>query len=672
MLSLHIALLAAAPIAPQATDASAAIAASAALSAPAPGAAKSASLLASETIGFLPRGLTSFGAATSGGWLYVIGGYHGRPHDYSIEGQSRAFLQINLEDPRDMRLLPDVEPAQAIELRAWRDKLVRVGGMHARNVHGEPARLESSDEVALFDPILRKWTQLPPLPQPRSSHRAVVIGDTLHVVGGWTMTGSAKGAVWASTTLTLDLAAESATWQEQDVPFQRRALGVAATPDVLHVIGGIQPDRSVSSGVWSLDLATGTWTEGPVFPDNGFGVSAVAQGDTVLASGKAGTVHALRPGAPAWEPAGEMAHGRIFHELLVDGDDVLALGGIVGMGTRGRVRAIERLSTADAQSHLQRFTIPAPSAAKNRYGIFVEGRSLHLFGGNRTLGQHSFDQENFLTEGWRLDLGNLEWTDAAPLPAPRQSLRTALSADGATGFAVGGFSHDGESATTMGQTWVYDFEFDEWSEGPSLVGTRTQFLLARRGKELWVFGGLEMEPGSKGAEGLGHPLSILRWDGEAESFEVSDITMPAPRRAFAGAQLDDRVYMFGGMREGFAPVDGGASYDFETGEWTELPGATRTRIGGDLVPIDGKLYLFGGRSRGEDGKLASNRAIECFDPERGTWSTVVDDVGMNTRHARAFELDGRLCVISLHHEGEGRAEILFVDVKGAAEARRAM
>ena len=78
------------------------------------------------------------------------------------------------------------------------------------------------------------------------------------------------------------------------------------------------------------------------------------------------------------------------------------------------------------------------------------------------------------------------------------------------------------------------------------------------------------------------------------------------------------------------------------------------------------------RSSCEDGELSSNRAIERFDPATGTWSTVIGDVGMESRHARAFEVDGKLCVLSLHHDGEPFADVLFIDVEAAAAASREM
>ena len=67
-----------------------------------------------------------------------------------------------------------------------------------------------------------------------------------------------------------------------------------------------------------------------------------------------------------------------------------------------------------------------------------------------------------------------------------------------------------------GSTWIYDVEMDDWTEGPSLVGTRSQFLLAQRGEELWVFGGVEFDPSQPRESQFSHPTEVLRWDGESE------------------------------------------------------------------------------------------------------------------------------------------------------------
>ena len=48
-----------------------------------------------------------------------------------------------------------------------------------------------------FDPKGGEWQPLPDLPEPRSSHDAVVIGDRLFVAGGWQL--GPEEAVWHKT-----------------------------------------------------------------------------------------------------------------------------------------------------------------------------------------------------------------------------------------------------------------------------------------------------------------------------------------------------------------------------------------------------------------------------------------------------------------------------------------
>ena len=626
----------------------------------------SPSALVSSLIGFLPRGLTSFGAAVDNGWLYVLGGYFGDPHAYSIEGQSGAFMAINLHDTRDVRLLSDVEPVQGAELVPWRGQLVSVGGMHARNTADEPAQLVSSKRAALYDPLTGAWTELPPLPEPRSSHRAVLVGDRLHVLGGWSMSGSSKGAEWAKTSFVLNLDDHGSGWNSIETPFVSRALGAAAAGDHVCVVGGISEDRAVTSDVWILDTASAEWTQGPSFPDWGFGVSATSHGSAVMASGKTGEIFALRPGQASWESRGDLTHGRIFHELRsVSSDALVALGGIVGMGTHGRVRAIERLelSKAAAQSavRIERSTIPAPSAARNRFGLVVEGRSAYLFGGNNSLSQHEFEPENFVSESWRLDFGSLDWTPLMDLPVGRQTIQTSVAQDGLHAYAVGGFGHNGEDAVSQSTTWVYDFEFGDWTEGPPLAGSRSQFGLVQRGDALWAFGGLDYDPARAEGKAFDHRIDVLRWDGKSESFEATDVRLPEGRRAFAGAMLGHSYYMVGGMGDGFTPVTSSVAFDFDSQSWRPISSPARPRVGADLVAINGELFLVGGSSPRASGKgLESNPTVERYAPEADAWSTVVDDLGMEMKHARAFELDGDLHVLTLHRPGEARLELARV------------
>ncbi|MEM9378852.1 MAG: kelch repeat-containing protein, partial [Planctomycetota bacterium] len=485
-----------------------------------------------ETVGFLPRGLTSFGSAVVDGYLYVVGGYFGTPHDYSIEGQSAAFLRINLPDTRDVRLLADVRPVQSVELVRYGSKLVRVAGMHAVNTEDEPTDLRSCATVEMFDPLEEAWIDLPDLPEPRSSHRAVVVGDTLYVAGGWALTGgtSRSGSEWREDVLALDLTAPEEGWTSIPAPFKARALGAASAGGKLVVVGGIQPKRGgISTAVRIYDPATDTWSEGPEFPDFGFGITAVESNGRVLASGRSGEVHALDLDSMSWSHVATLTTGRIFHELVAsEAGELFALGGITGMNTSGRIRAIERvdLTGETVASGIERFTIPAPGVARNRHGVVVKNRSMFLFGGNSSLGAHAFDETDFVDETWRLDLGSLAWTRLTSMPAPRQAMEAALVSEGEKIIAVGGLAHDGEAASTTASAMFYEFEFDDWVDGPTLPASRVQAGMVSRGDELWVFGGGAFDA-SAGEHGkMEHPTGVLRWDGTSESFAEAGVELP--------------------------------------------------------------------------------------------------------------------------------------------------
>ncbi len=145
----------------------------------------------------LPQAVTSFGAVTSGGWLYVFGGHMGERHHYSSNEVSGAFYRLNLAGGREWEALPPGEASQSPVLVADADYLYRVGGMAARNPKGQTNDLWSHESVARFDVAVKKWEALAALPQARSSDDGWIVGRTLYVVGGWKLAGNAARPVWA-------------------------------------------------------------------------------------------------------------------------------------------------------------------------------------------------------------------------------------------------------------------------------------------------------------------------------------------------------------------------------------------------------------------------------------------------------------------------------------------
>ena len=133
----------------------------------------------------LPRGITSFGAAVINDWLYVYGGHFGRPHHYSNTSQSNELSRLNLRKSARWEVIAKGPRLQGLAMVAHNGKLYRIGGFTAYNQEDEDRNLHSVADFVRFDPQTKQWESLPPLPEPRSSHDAVVIRDKLYVVGGW-------------------------------------------------------------------------------------------------------------------------------------------------------------------------------------------------------------------------------------------------------------------------------------------------------------------------------------------------------------------------------------------------------------------------------------------------------------------------------------------------------
>jgi hypothetical protein len=177
----------------------------------------------SATLPPLPETVTSFGAVTADGWLYAFGGHKGERHDYNVEMVSGSFHRLRLRDGQAWERLPSSSAGQGLALVAYKNSLYRIGGMAARNHQGQKQDLYSLPLVQRFDLREGRWTDVVPLPEPRSSHDAAVIGNKLYVAGGWDLMRGSNKPVWFSNALVLDLDRPQSGWKTFAQPFQRRA-----------------------------------------------------------------------------------------------------------------------------------------------------------------------------------------------------------------------------------------------------------------------------------------------------------------------------------------------------------------------------------------------------------------------------------------------------------------
>jgi hypothetical protein len=154
-------------------------------------------------------------------------------------------------------------------------------------------------------------------------------------------------------------------------------------------------------------------------------------------------------------------------------------------------------------------------------------------------------------------------------------------------------------------------------------------------------------------------LSLDLSDPDARMVD-SGVRLTAPRRAFGCAALDGKAYLVGGMREEFDTVDECEVFDFETRTFSAVAAPRRTRISCEMVAVDGKLYLCGGSSHGEAGKLVPDRSIECYDPATNTWSVVIDELPQPMPHMKAFALRDRILIVSSHVDGPPTTRIVLI------------
>lgn len=628
----------------------------------------------------LPEPINSFGGAVLGNHLYVYSGHTGTTHRYHTGTTNPHFYRIDLSDRTAWEELPCGPSLQGVALVAHDGAVYRVGGMAARNVEGEPHDLASVDEVARFDPETLQWSDLPPLPEPRSTHDAAVLGDHLYVIGGWAMVGGdSSGAYFLDDAVRLDLTDPSTGWERiASPPGPRRALAVAAHDGRIYRIGGLTEGGRTVRDVDVYDPASGTWSIGPELPGEaiqGFAPSAFSVGGRLLASGGDGTVYRLSESGDAWEAIAEQAVPRITHRLLpgIDGDVLIVGGNFAGVP----VRFVESISNCGAVGSSRSVTwtasLPGPDLRSRAFGVL--GNRIVLAGGNRSRAPHAFDDENLASDSIQLLPDGSEAELIAPLPEPRQSgvLVSVPQGRRSVGYLLGGIGADGEGVRTLGDVYRLDETQGTWSIVPARIpDERGMFGATVRDDCVWIFGGsiFDPRPGSSIGE---MPTEILRWEvgRDGATFERTGFRLPTPRRSFAGAMFEGKYYLVGGLGEDREVVDTVDVFDFEAGEWGSIPALDKNRVFADLVSLGGMLYLGGGFERGPSGHFEPSRSIVAYDPGEGRWSTVAWEVPIRGEGLRMAEIGGRLLLYSTGVTEPGQAQLaIFSPGKSRSDGDR--
>ena len=293
------------------------------------------------TVPDLPKAISSFGAVACDGYMYVYGGHSGKVHSYSADTTLNTFHRISIATPTKWEELPGGKHLQGLSLVEHAGKVIRVGGMEPKHKAGEKSDISSTASVQRFDPKTKKWSDLPDLPAPRSSHDAAIVGDTLVVIGGWAM-AAGKGPEWVSDTLTLNLTDPKAKWVSVKQPFVRRALSVAAVDGKVYAVGGLLESGGTDHSVSVFDPKSGKWSESVKLPGgrmNAFTPAVIAAGGKLYANPADGDLYRLA--GDKWEHVTAVKAARYVHRMVpLPGGKLLVIGGASKDGVRASCEVV--------------------------------------------------------------------------------------------------------------------------------------------------------------------------------------------------------------------------------------------------------------------------------------------------------------------------------------------
>ncbi len=593
----------------------------------------------------LPHAVTSFGACRAGGWLYVYGGHIGRAHAHSRANVVGSFQRLNLADGISWQALPSGPALQGLALVASAAGTVyRVGGMQAHNDPDAPDDLHSTASVARFDPETNVWVETTPLPEPRSSHDAIVLDNRLYVVGGWNLAGGEEGT-WHHTGYVADLREEPLVWAPlPDLGEERRAAALAAFAGRIVLLGGIGPEGLLDT-VRVFDPSTSLWSNGPDLPGTAFGTAALGLGDRLFATVADGRLLAW-DGIGPWQTVATLEMPRFFHRLVpaLDAGQLLAIG---GAGRGGHTRTLETIDTTPQPlATLRECVIPAPGRVTHRQAVFLRDNTLWAFGGNRGTSKDRFAKDQFAEDIWRIDLLEQTAARAGSLPAGRQSMAVATASDGGGPVLLGGLgvAPDG-SVRSLASTWRWDARCRELRPFAELPAGLTQCAAVQLGDDVWVFGGTEFTPDGDGGGTSTESEDVLVCNLRAESpaFVFSGLRLPRPRRSFAAAVLGNEVILLGGLGGDFEHAGPADVLDVAAKTWRSLELPTPW-VSPQAAVIGDRLYVAcGGTMDGQ--KFTEDRSLWSWRRDEG-WRRLVAELPFPVRHVHMLAQRNRLLFYS--------------------------
>jgi N-acetylneuraminic acid mutarotase len=436
-----------------------------------------------------------------------------------------------------------------------------------------------------------RWTELPPLLQPRAAAAAAVVGDRLIVLGGVGADGQLL-----NTTEVFD----GTSWKlGAPIPTPRQMLGAASDGKLVYALGGSTGTSDLAT-VETYDPAANAWTPQSELPGrrSDFGV-AIADGRLVVVGGMSQgqpikSVVALDLATQSWNGLPDLATARHGMAVAGVGKNIYSIGGASGPGDSQITSSAESLKLAPRKPQPASEWRVLPDAPTERLMMAwaVLGDEIWIAGGMR------HGETLSTVESYNAKTG--AWQTRPPLPIPLHHA-TATTYRGEM-VVIGGASDNLADASNK----VFAFRGGSWTELPNLIHARAAAAAAAVGDKLVVVGGQDNKQLVKQTE---------VFDGNSWT-EAPD--MPTGREHLAAVSDGVYVYAVGGRNlsadENFNAFE---RFDPASGNWEQLPEMPTPRGSYGAAFIDGRIVVVGG----EEPTQVLN-TVEMYDIGNRKWTTI--------------------------------------------------
>jgi len=417
----------------------------------------------------IPTPREHLGAASDGRYVYAVGG-----RALSADKNSEALERYDPGSNRWTKLKAQPDPQGSEGVAYAGGRIVTVGG---------EGTTTASDKVFGYDIKNDTWGKLPSLGTGVHGAAVTALGTTIYAIGGATQPGHVGSTNKAEI---LDLSGGDASPARVDVKWRKVAdaptkIQYAAAADLggrAWIFGGIGAGDKPTAETAAYDRAINTWTTGPKLPDPVNHASAVNyKGEAVVIGGFLPGSDGLTSGVSdrvyvlngdSWEQLPSLNHARAAAAAAVVNGKIVVVGG------QADGKLVPDTEVFDGNEWTEAAPIPTP---REHLGAASDGRYLYAVGGRELSASKNLDAFE------RYDPVNDTWTKLDSMPKAAGSVGVAFVRDRVV--AVGG-----EGATTVSDdVQAYNVKTQRWSQLSPLPEGRHGMAVTTLSDSLYAIGG---------------------------------------------------------------------------------------------------------------------------------------------------------------------------------------